>query len=52
MKTNSLKKQNEEFQESFQKVTNKYRQLKKAPTILTENGKLYLTFFLLIDSKL
>jgi len=27
MKTNSLKKQNEEFQDSFQKVRNKYNEL-------------------------
>lgn len=27
MKTNSLKKQNEEFQDSFQKVRNKYSEL-------------------------
>ena len=47
MKANSLKKQNEEFQESFQKVTNKYRQLKKALTTLTENGTLYLNVFFL-----
>ena len=49
MKTNSLKKQNEEFQESFQKVRNKYSPLQKVLRTLAENGTLYLNvlFFFL-----